>query len=151
MCFPSTPSEERGGEVLSPSPSPRLQNWTPPEAWPGQGKWHPEIKKAEGKEKKKQKEKKNQQKIKKRKQKESARGPPPAHVSRRGISALCPSGPTLGLALHRVAALAARHQPRGRGEKAGKRGIDLPGPSLIFSDYLTLLTGLLFRGDFCIK
>ncbi|ELK26302.1 hypothetical protein MDA_GLEAN10020168 [Myotis davidii] len=53
MCFPSAPSEERGGEVLSPSPSPRLQNWAPPEAWPGQGKWHPEIKKAEGKEKKK--------------------------------------------------------------------------------------------------
>lgn len=140
MCFPSTPSEEQGDEVLSRSLSPRLQNWTPPKAWPGQGKWHPGIKKAEGKEKKKEKEKKNQQKIKKQKQKESARGPPPAHVSHRGTSVFCLSGPTLDLAFHCVAALAARHQPKGREEKAGKCGIDLPGTSLIFSDSLTLLT-----------
>lgn len=54
--------------LLSRSLSPWLQNWTPSKAWPGQGKWHPEIKKAEGK------KKKTKQKIKTRKQKDSAGG-----------------------------------------------------------------------------
>lgn len=47
--FPSKPAEGEG-EGLTGSLSPRCRTGHPPRAWPGQGKWHREIQKTEGKE-----------------------------------------------------------------------------------------------------
>lgn len=94
------------------------------------GQVAPRNQKSRRKRKKRKKEsrreKKHQQKIKKRKQKESAGGHHLPHQPSRDRR-LCLSGPTLDLALHCTAALAATPQPKGRGEKARKCDINLSG------------------------
>lgn len=129
-------TKEKGGEALSWTFLPWLQNWTPLKAWPGQGKQQREIKKSEGKW--------NEAHFL-------------LHVSHPdGVSSvqMC----VLLVWSHRwpgplPCSHSKIHEPkrRGEGENAGKDGIDTPVViSQIFRKHMILLTWFSLH-DFVLK